>query len=129
MEEAFIAHLLSAPGITALVGTRVYFSIAPQDAAAPRVIVHRISGVPVYHTTGQADLCESRVQVDCWATSGLTAVRLARAVKLACRRGFSRDGIDFPSITQTVERSSFSDDATARLHRVSLDFRVWHTQP
>lgn len=129
MEEAFIAHLLSTLAVSALVGTRVYFSIAPQDAALPRVIVHRISGVPVYHTTGQADLCESRVQVDCWATTGLAALRVARAVKFACRQGFVKNGIDFPSITQTVERSSFSDDATARLHRVSLDFRVWHTQP
>lgn len=130
MEEAFIAHLLATAGVTALVGTRVYFSMAPQDAAAPRVVVHRISGLPVYHTSGQSDLCDTRLQVDCWATTALSAIQIARAVKATCLASFTQDAIEFSSITQLSERTSFSGEGpTARLHRVSLDFRVWHSEP
>ena len=126
MEEAFIAQLLSFSGVTALVGTRVHLSVSTQDAACPRIVVHRIGGSTDYHTAGETNLREARMQVDCIATSGLVAVRVARAVKLAIRPAFVRNGLDFRA-TQIMERSSFYEEGTARLHRVSVDFRVWHT--
>lgn len=131
MEEALVAHLLASLGVTALVGTRVRYSVAKQDDAAPRIVMHTISREPVYHTGGQSDLADARVQIDSWATTALGALAVARAVKLAIpKRPFTRNGINFHAMLQLSERADFfGDTPTARLHRVSIDFRVWHSSP
>lgn len=131
MEEAFLAQLLATSGVTAIVGTRVRPVMAGQADNPPRVVVTTISRNPVYHAGGQSDLADARVQVDCWATTATGAIALARAVKAAIpKQPFTRSGVDFGGVFQISERQSFEgDDATSRIHRVSIDFRVWHSSP
>lgn len=131
MEAALIAHLLASPPVSALAGTRIKPTLRGQNDNAPCLVVTTISSHPVYHTGGQSDLTESRVQMDCWGNSASEALSLARAVKASLpKRPWSRSGIDFGGTFQIGERQSFEGDTpSARLHRVSLDFRVWHSNP
>ena len=130
MEEALIAYLLANGTLAALVGSKIDATVSSKDATGSRVVVTTISRVPVYHTAGQSDFAEARVQVDCYAEKALTALSIARAVKAAIPKAtFTGSAIGF-SITQLSERQTYEDAAPShRVHRVSIDFQVWHTSP
>lgn len=131
MQQALIDHLLGSPPVNGLAGTRIRPAMRGQNDNTPCVVVSLISSVPAYHLSGQSDLAESRVQIDCWGTNASEARGLARAVKVSLpKQPWSRSGIDFGGTFQIGERQSFEGDTpSARLHRVSLDFRVWHSNP
>lgn len=130
MEEGLIAHFLASAAVVALVADRIAWGLNDQANAVPRIVLTKVSDVPEYHTSGQSNLGAARVQIDCYATTALGALRVARAVKQSVpKRQFSKSGIDF-SITQLNERQSVeAESPTSRLHRVSIDFQVWHTEP
>lgn len=130
MEEALSDYLLMNTTLVALVGAKVRWAVSSPDDAGSRVVLTTISNQPVYHTSGQSDLADARVQVDCYAERALTALTIARAVKAAIPKAqFTAGGVTF-SITQVSERQSYEDPTPShRVHRVSIDFRVWHTSP
>lgn len=162
MEEALRDYLLTQPALVALVGQKIRWVVSSQSDAGSRIVLAKVSSVPAYHTAGQSDLADSRVQVDCYAETALTALSIARAVKAAIPKapfttisdyiaamnallledglsilqedGFSilletAGSIDF-SLFQLSERQSYEDPTPShRVHRVSIDFQVWHTSP
>ena len=130
MEEALRDYLLTNSALVTLIGSKIRWGVSSPDDAGSRIVLTTISRQPVYHTTGQSDLADARVQVDCYAEKALTALQIARAVKAAIPKSqFTAGGVTF-SITQISERQSYEDPtASHRVHRVSIDFRVWHTSP
>jgi len=130
MEEALRNHLLASLPLVALVGQKIRWVVSSQGDTGSRVVLTTISRVPVYHTSGQADFADARVQADCYAENALAALTIARTLKAAIPKSkFTRDGLIF-SITQLSERQSYEDPTPShRVHRVSLDFQVWHTSP
>jgi hypothetical protein len=130
MEEALRDYLLTNSALVTLIGSKIRWGVSSPDDAGSRIVLTTISRQPVYHTTGQSDLADARVQVDCYAEKALTALQIARAVKAAIPKSqFTAGGVTF-SITQISERQSYEDPtASHRVHRVSIDFRAWHTSP
>lgn len=130
MEEALRDYLLTKTALVALVGQKIRWVVSSQSDAGSRIVLAKVSSVPAYHAAGQSDLADSRVQVDCYAETALTALSIARAVKAAIPKApFTAGGIDF-SLFQLSERQSYEDPTPShRVHRVSIDFQVWHTSP
>jgi hypothetical protein len=130
MEEALRDYLLTKTALVALVGQKIRWVVSSQSDAGSRIVLAKVSSVPAYHASGQSDLADSRVQVDCYAETALTALSIARAVKAAIPKApFTAGGIDF-SLFQLSERQSYEDPTPShRVHRVSIDFQVWHTSP
>jgi hypothetical protein len=126
MEESLVSYLLASSGLAALVGTRVYWTRAPQNVAKPYAALQRVSGNRDYHMLGPSGLVESRVQIDCYAVTALTAEALARAVDAALSgwhaddiRGVFRDSMrDLPTDTGSGETAA----------RVSLDYIIHHQE-
>jgi hypothetical protein len=130
MEEALRDYLLTKTALVALVGQKIRWVVSSQSDAGSRIVLAKVSSIPAYHAAGQSDLADSRVQVDCYAETALTALSIARAVKAAIPKApFTAGGIDF-SLFQLSERQSYEDPTPShRVHRVSIDFQVWHTSP
>ena len=130
MEEALRDYLLTKTAIVALVGQKIRWVVSSQSDAGSRIVLAKVSSVPAYHTSGQSDLADSRVQVDCYAETALTALSIARAVKAGIpKTPFTAGGVDF-SLFQLSERQTYEDPTPShRVHRVSIDFQVWHTSP
>lgn len=130
MEEALRNHLLASLPLVALVGQKIRWVVSSQGDAGSRIVLTTISREPVYHTAGQEDFADARVQADCYAESAMAALSIARALKAAIpKTRFTRDGLLF-SIFQLSERQSYEDPTPShRVHRVSIDFQVWHTSP
>lgn len=126
MEEKLVALLLANAGVTALVGSRVYWSRRPQGVSLPAIILHRVSGTRNYTMQGSSGFVQSRVQVDCWAQSYAAAKQAARAV-IAAVSGLRN--ADFQGVFVEGEQDTFEIGAgAAELNRTSLDLIISHPE-
>lgn len=124
MEQALAAALLAATGVTALVGQRVDWGVRAQGKGLPAVTLTRIGGLRDRHLTGPSGLIQSRVQIDCWATTYKAAHDLRAAVE-AVVSGYDSAPIKVAHIDS--ESSSFEENGPEKVHRIRLDLLVWHS--
>lgn len=128
MEEALIGFLLSDAALTGLVGDRINDTVNEQGAKLPRLRVLLISNVPAYADDGEAELAESRVQIDTFAETRTNALAVSRAV-FARLSAVSQtiSGVDFQTIEKVGEQSSYeTPDTGVNQFRVRQDFMIWH---
>jgi len=64
MEPDLLSLILSASGVTDLVGQRVTWGARPQGVGKPDIALLLVSGVPDYHMQGESGLDASLVQMD-----------------------------------------------------------------
>lgn len=126
MDEALRALLVADAAVNAEVAGRVYWDTAVQGSAKPSIVLYPVSGVPDYHMQGPSGLVESRVQIDCRATTRTGALALARKVE-AVLSGLRtvESGIKFNGIFKVNARSSFEDTGAETFFVNSADYQVW----
>lgn len=128
MEEALRSILTGAASVTGQTGTRIYWGLVPQSAALPFIRMTVVSGIRDYALSGATSLVDSRVQVDCYATSYGGAKLLARAVMatLSAYRG-EVPGVEIGGVFVESERDLSEPDQgdTQTRFRVSVDLTVW----
>lgn len=125
LEEALRAHLIAHPGLSALVGSRVYPVQVPQNVTLPAITYQRISTVPTQHRN-QPVHGRVRMQLDGWTTSYGSAVEL-RIQMRAAMETFQRDS------APRVDAALLQDDRDLRepdsdRWRVSMDYFLFGTQ-
>lgn len=104
-------------GVAALVGTRVYPLMLPQQATLPAIRYQRISNSP---QEGTSTLRESRWQIDGWATTYLAVQTLAAAIKAAIEDYSDTD--QTPSIRWSrIVGESDDYDPETKTYNVSFD--------
>ncbi len=87
IEEAVVARMGAYNELSALIGTRLYPMVIPQDAAQPAIAYQVISGVPERSHTGFSTLTTTRFQFTCQAETYSAAKALSKAVR-HCWDGF-----------------------------------------
>lgn len=82
-EQDLTTILTAAPGVTALVGDRIYPDLVPESKAAPYIGYERVNTEPILtiHGPGLGD--NVRLMVACWAKTRLEAEALADEVATA----------------------------------------------
>jgi len=119
----------SAP-ITALVGSRIYASQAPQGAALPTLIYHVIAA-PTEHTHDGHGLSEAIIQFDIDATTPTSARAVAdtladlidgkRLIEGATNfEAIFHDGNEFTSVAESLTQG------TTQTHRLTVHYRFLH---
>jgi hypothetical protein len=88
IEEALVTHLRGVPGVTNLVGTRIYPVKAPQDLREAYMVYDSIAGEDEIAHDGVAGLRRSRLSYSCCAPTYAQAKSVAEAVRVALA-GFS----------------------------------------
>lgn len=111
---------LHAGAVEALVGTRIFPSVAKEGAAFPMIVYSVISALPVMSLSGEDGLDNAIVQVDSIAETFTGAKALADAV-----RSLMTSGSDFSCVPQNVARSFFDQDA--KKHVFQQDYSIWIT--
>lgn len=127
VEEAVYAILVGDAEVSALVGTRVYPQVIPQDAALPAVAYSRISARRVKSHSGPSRLARPRVQVTCSAKTYGAAKALAAAARGALD-GFkgTAAGLDVQGAWLDNDGDEYGDDG--ELRSVRMDFMIWHRE-
>ena len=131
MIDALIAYLLAYSAITTLTGQRIRPVVRKQGDVPPCIVVAPITSLGNYSTNAPTDLYETRVQIDCYGLTFNQADTLSKAVRRRLNgQKFITGGVDFQGLFLTSLRSSYeAADADQRIHRASIDFRVWHSEP
>ena len=111
-------EVMSALAVAAHVADgRVFPNIAPNNAQTPYVVYARISSAPETTRDNGAPIDNVRLQLDCFDTTYAGAVAVAEAVKAALAAS---------AITHLLLLEQDQFEPEALLHRVILDFSIWH---
>lgn len=129
MEEALRAYLLADSGVTAQVGTRVYWGRIVQGATYPAVRLNLISSPRLYSHDGDAGTRSSLVQIDCMAPTYAAAKAALRAIiaHLSGAKGAMSGGLTLQAAFVVAERDGNDDDPAQPLDMASADVTLWTT--
>lgn len=127
IEAGIYAHLIGNAGVAALVGTRIYPLLVPQDAELPALAYQRISGPRDHAHDGPSGLALARMQLICVAASYDGAKALSEAVRAAM------DGHKGSMGTVTVDACLLDNeiDQWAAAHEAPVvrhDYMIWYQE-
>lgn len=137
IEQALYRLLSTNSNVTALVSTRIYPSIASQNAARPYVVYQQITEQDIAkNLDGPGNLPAVSFQIDAYAEDYKTARRVADAIRGVLRS--SRGSVELagsPTVSVRIadvriERTTdfYESDVSPKLHRVSRDYRIIYAE-
>lgn len=113
IEDAIQYHLTNYAGLSALVGTRIYYVTAPQNVATPYIVFFRVSSVPEYSLAGHSNLINARFQFDIYADTyyetRLIAAQIQLAIQDKCNEVIGGSGGVTVSVQQENEQDLYED--------------------
>lgn len=124
--SALHARLTNDFDVAALVGTRVYPVIVPQNAQMPYVRYQTISDPRPEHLGGYDGARVTRVQADCFAQTYSAGRQLAEAIIAALAEPAQVTGVRFGRIKAEGPRDLGEDTPKGFIHRASVDLLVEH---
>jgi len=127
IEAGLHGFLTDDTDIAAIVATRVYPIILPQNPTMPAITYQRISTPRVSSTTGPSGLASPRIQVDCWAETYAAVKALSDTVRTAVD-GYSGTMDTFTVYGVIVESEQDLYEPDAVYYRTSLDLIIWHKE-
>ncbi|KAI2693138.1 DUF3168 domain-containing protein [Pseudomonas sp. TNT3] len=104
--------------LSPLVDGRVYFGVAPEDAAQPRLIIQTVSGAAGFTLAGWDGSSDLTIQLDAWGESYLQAITLAGQAFSA----MTALGEDFT--TGSADRLPDAFESDTKLHSVSWEYTL-----
>ena len=129
MIEAALYTYLTAmgSGVRAIVNTRVYPLMAPQNGAAPFIVYQRIGAERAVLSCGQSNLTSATIQLDSYAKTYSAAKSLADAVQ---ERISNFNGTMGSVQVRKVFLATELDllDVEPGLYRVSQTYTVWFVE-
>jgi hypothetical protein len=131
LEKALVAHLKAHDGLSALVDTRIYPLVIPQDGVLPCVTYQRISTPRQYTIGGTATVASPRIQVDCWGESYASAKDVAAQVLAALNHESGQIGScaqAFDILVSLADNEEDSYESDTGRYRVRIDFRVTYEE-
>lgn len=125
MESGIQKRLVADQVVSALIASRVYPVLLPDDPTLPAATYQRASTVREYTTTGAVSLSRIRLQVDSWGRTYADVKALDSAIR-NCLEGFTGTLAD-GTYVDTIQIDSSQDlfDGSARYFRVSTDFLIF----
>lgn len=134
MDEALVARLVAVPAISAIVDDRVsWFERPPADGtgtALNAIVLTEVTPGRDWTHDGPTGLDEPRIQFDCWGWQPSVAQALADAVQTEMERldVVTVAGWVFlpPASLELHRRDSERLGAGVNIHRVQLDFTIYH---
>ena len=125
-DEALRSRLLVDSALAALIGTRVTWTIRPQGAPYPAVVLSLISDGRPQRMKGFQALRDTRVQIDCYAETALSKLAVREAVIAAIAPAAVVAGTTFARCFIEAVRDRGDDSTTQFIHRDSIDATFWH---
>lgn len=86
LQEAIYSRLTSVQAVSALVSTRVYPRVMPQNVKLPAIAYQRTDEERFSAMTGDIGIVRATLEVSCWGTTFSSARDVAAAVRGALQR-------------------------------------------
>ena len=126
MEIALRAKLLANAPLVAIVGQRITWTERPQGNVLPAVVLQVVADTRPQDFKARVYFRETRVQIDCFATTRSVAVNLREAVINALSFEGAVLNVLFGRvfINNVIDRGEDTD--TGFVHRDLIDATIWH---
>ncbi len=127
IEEALVAHLLAQPGLTALIGNRLYPDLLEDDTSLPAVVYLNVSDTKDHTLAGQLDLESPVIQFTAYAETKAQAKAVSRQIKAALQDfagTLSGVPVQFIKLLNELSSSSTTADGMVRVFTTDLEFEV-----
>ena len=125
IEEALKTVLTNDAGVAALVAGRIYPVILPQKPTYPVLTYQKVGGAADLVLAGESGLSRNLFQIDAYGYTYAAAKALAKAVQTALNgKEFTISTVNIGSITMKSDRDLYEE--AIKIHRVSMDFSIWH---
>lgn len=131
IEKGLLKLLEQDADVSALVGTGVYWILAPKGKPLPYVVLSRVTTGDTYSMAGATGLRDAVFQVDCFATDYYSARGVAFAVRMLLEsyKGNLPDA-ESTSVSSVMTEKDwdmpYEEGAKGFVYRALLEFRVWH---
>lgn len=122
-EEGLFDYLSNHAGLSALVGSRIYPSVLPQDPTLPAVTYFRVS-TPRERAFKRSLLPQGMFQLDCWATTYPDAKDVAEQVRLALDMYRGTMGTETVLVSIIVNERDLYDPETGYWHPL-VEVEIW----
>jgi len=128
-EQGLFAYLSVYPGLNALVGTRIYPMLLPQQATFPAVTYTRLA-TPRLHEFEASLLPHPTFQFDCWAidTAAQSGYEIAKdvATQVVTALDIYRGAMGAYTVEASIVQSERDGyDADTGIRHVMVDVEIW----
>ena len=117
-EAVLLRTLQDDPGLSELVGNKVFALVIPQGTKLPCITFQRLGGMPANTLSGHSGLEEIDLRIDVWARRYGEAKAVAKAV----RATMPANGAAFGA--HLIEDEDLYEDGT-NYFRVGMEYKVW----
>lgn len=140
IEQALYSYLSNYAGLTALVSTRIYPDVCPQEPTLPYVVFQKIHDQPGYVMGGETGISDAVFQFDAVSTSSLEAKNVAEQLRQALS-GFSgvmggdESAVTVDWLELLSQHDQYTDNAgrftgfTTRISEYSISYRQTAADP
>ena len=127
VREAVYTKLSGTAGVSALVGTRVYPKVMPQQPTMPALVYQMIDNNRTQVHRGQTTGAKARVQVTCWGSTTASCEAVSEQVRLAMIGAVgSVASVTIDGVVCEQETEGYEPDT--QRHFIAMDFFVWHRE-
>ncbi len=127
IESVLYDRLTGYAGLSALISTRLYPNVAPQNVTVPFVTFRRVSAVRDSAFGADAGSVTARFQFDMYATTYSGVRAIAEQLRGALQRWTTTSGITVEDTFIVNELETF-DAEPALLHRAVTDIQIHYQE-
>ncbi|MDP9192299.1 MAG: DUF3168 domain-containing protein [Acidobacteriota bacterium] len=127
IRQAVFSQLSGTAGLSALIASRIYPKVLPQQPTMPAIVYQLIDNDREQVHRGQTTGTKARVQLTVWGNSeaSVSAVKEQMRLAMIAAHG-SVASVTIDGVTCEGEVEGYEPD-TMR-HFIALDFFVWHRE-
>ena len=128
IEEALFSRLSTFTGLSALVGSRIYPMLMPQNCVNPAITYQKISGAVVQAFQKDTNLAHPIFQVSCWGKTYQEVKGVAKQIKLALRDFSGLMGGAVPVSAVLIQGEVDDYETDSKTFSIKIDFEIWHEE-
>ena len=127
IETALYSYLKDFAGLYALVSTRIYPLILPQNPTLPAVAYQQISGPRVHAMGNDPGITYPRYQFSCWGSTPASAAAVAQQIRLAFENySGTMGGVGGVTVYHSSVENMFNErDAETGYFRYIIEVEIW----
>jgi len=127
LETAIYTRLAAYEGLTALISTRIYPMILPQNPTYPAVTYQRTDGVRESGMTTEHGMAHPGIQIDSWDKTYAGAKAVATQVRGALQR-WSSEAADPIVLDCFLESDGDNYEPDTGAYHVQQSWTIWHRE-
>lgn len=125
MRAELLTYFLGVGAVTAIVADRISWTWRGQGDPTPALVLTKTDGPDDVVLEGTSGFVDGHVQADCFATTQLAAVQLAKAVRTACTAAnIGNTGGVIQGAFVLHEQDEFEGEKPDRIFRTRLSLRI-----